>query len=60
MIAVIDSGGANISSVRVALERLDVRSVLTTDIQVIQSADRVILPGVGAAGSVMDNIKNNC
>ncbi|MGB2160243.1 MAG: imidazole glycerol phosphate synthase subunit HisH, partial [Candidatus Puniceispirillaceae bacterium] len=49
MIAIIDSGGANIASVRFALERLDVAAELTADPQVIAAAERVILPGVGAA-----------
>ena len=49
MISIIDSGGANIASVRFALERLGVDSVLTADPAVISAAERVILPGVGAA-----------
>ena len=54
MIAIIDSGGANIASVQFALERLDVTSILTTDADVIRGAERVILPGVGAAPVAMD------
>ena len=53
MIAIIDSGGANIASVRFALERLGVDSVLTADPSVISAAERVILPGVGAAPVAM-------
>ena len=53
MIAIIDSGGANIASVRFALERLGVDSVLTADPAVISAAERVILPGVGAAPVAM-------
>ena len=53
MIAIIDSGGANIASVRFALERLGVESVLTADPAVISAAERVILPGVGAAPVAM-------
>ena len=53
MIAIIDSGGANIASVRFALERLGVDSVLTADPAVISTAERVILPGVGAAPVAM-------
>ena len=53
MIAIIDSGGANIASVRFALERLGVDTVLTADPAVISSAERVILPGVGAAPVAM-------
>ena len=53
MIAIIDSGGANIASVRFALERLGVDGVLTADPAVISAAERVILPGVGAAPVAM-------
>ena len=53
MIAIIDSGGANIASVQFALERLGARSVLTSDAAEIAAADRVLLPGVGAAPVAM-------
>ena len=56
MIAIINSGGANIASVKFALERLDVRSVLTDDVDVIRSADKVVLPGVGAAPVAMQRL----
>jgi imidazole glycerol-phosphate synthase subunit HisH len=52
-VAVIDSGGANLGSVRHALDRLGVESVLTRDAAAIRSASHVILPGVGAAASAM-------
>ena len=44
MIAIIDGGGANIASVRFALERLGVAGELTADPAIIASAERVILP----------------
>ena len=56
MIAIINSGGANIASIKFALERLDVRSVLTDDVNVIRSADKVVLPGVGAAPVAMQRL----
>ena len=49
----IDSGGANIGSVRYALERLGAHAQLTADAETIAKAERVILPGVGAAGPGM-------
>lgn len=52
-VVLIDAGGANIGSVRYALERLGVDAPLTADADMIRSADRVILPGVGAAGTAM-------
>ncbi len=55
-IAVIDNGGGNVASVRFALERLGVRPVLTTDAGTIEGAERVILPGVGAAADAMQRL----
>ncbi|MEI2429298.1 imidazole glycerol phosphate synthase subunit HisH [Lysobacter yananisis] len=57
VVAVVDSGGGNIGSVRYALERLGARSVLTADPATIASADRVILPGVGAAAPAMARLR---
>jgi len=57
MIAIIDSGGANIASVRFALERLGVEAELTADPGVIAAAERVILPGVGAAPVAMAQLQ---
>ncbi len=55
-VAIIDGGGANIASLRFALERLGRESVLTTDAQIIRAASHVILPGVGAARAAMDRL----
>lgn len=57
MLAIVDSGGANIASVRFALERLGVASELTADPAVIRSAERVILPGVGSAAEGMKRLR---
>ena len=57
MLALVDSGGANLASVRFALERLGVRAELTADPAVIRSADRVILPGVGSAPEGMRKLR---
>lgn len=56
-IAIIDSGGANISSVVHALRRLGAEPVFTADAAIIRSAERVILPGVGAAGAAMYHLQ---
>ena len=57
-IAIIDSGGANIASLRFAFERLGLDADLTTDAATIQGADRVLLPGVGAARDSMDRLRD--
>ena len=58
-LAIIDSGGANIGSVRFALQRLGAESVFTADPDVIQRANRVILPGVGAAAAAMAQLRQH-
>ena len=55
-LAIIDSGGANIGSVMHALRRLGTEPVFTADAGTIRSAERVILPGVGAAGAAMSRL----
>jgi glutamine amidotransferase len=57
MLAIVDSGGANIASVRFALERLGVQSELTADLAIIRAAKRVILPGVGSAPEGMRRLR---
>jgi glutamine amidotransferase len=57
VLAIVDSGGANIASVRFALERLGVQSELTADPAVIRAAERVILPGVGSAQEGMKRLQ---
>ena len=52
-VVLVDAGGANIGSVYYALERLGVGARLSADAEVIAAADRVILPGVGAAPAGM-------
>ncbi len=56
-LAIIDSGGANISSVMHALRRLGAEPVFTRDADAIRTAQRVILPGVGAAGAAMRRLR---
>lgn len=55
-VVLIDSGGTNIGSVRYALERLGVTTEMTRDAALIRSAERVILPGVGAAAPGMKRL----
>jgi len=52
----VDLGCGNTGSVSMALERLGVACELTTDAEVITSADKVLLPGVGAAGYAMEQV----
>ena len=52
-VVVVDSGGANLASLRCALERLGVHARVSADGSVIASAERIVLPGVGAAAPAM-------
>ncbi|QNK01822.1 imidazole glycerol phosphate synthase subunit HisH [Dyella telluris] len=56
-VVLVDAGGTNIGSVRYALQRLGVDAALTSDPAAIRAADKVILPGVGAAGPGMARLR---
>ena len=56
-VVIIDSGGANIASLRAALSRLGADSVVTSDHGIIQRASRVLLPGVGSAHDAMARLR---
>lgn len=52
-LVIIDAGGANLGSVRAAFARLGVTPEVSRDPARIATAERLVLPGVGAAGPVM-------
>ena len=56
-VAVVKYNAGNIRSVDYALKRLGVEAVITADKEILQSADKVIFPGVGEAGTTMKNLK---
>ena len=56
MIAIIDYDAGNLTSVSRALFHINVENVITNDIKLIDSAQRIIFPGVGAAGSAMQSL----
>ncbi len=58
MIAIIDYGAGNLKSVQKALEFIGKEAVITDDKDIILSADRVILPGVGHFDDAMDKINS--
>jgi len=55
---IVDSGVANITSVRAALARLGVDVVVSANSDIISNADRVVLPGVGSAAAAMEQLKS--
>ena len=56
-VVLIDAGGANIGSVRYAFERLGASTRFSADAAEIAAADRVVLPGVGAAATGMARLR---
>lgn len=57
MIAIIDYNAGNLKSVEKALHFLGQECVVTRDFHEIEQADKVILPGVGAFGDAMEQLK---
>ena len=55
---IIDYGAGNVKSIYNALKFLGYESILTNNIDDIKNAKRVILPGVGAFGKAMEQIKD--
>ncbi|HWY79327.1 MAG TPA: imidazole glycerol phosphate synthase subunit HisH [Candidatus Sulfotelmatobacter sp.] len=58
MITVIDYGLGNLASVANALGKLEIPYRVLSDIDALENAKVLILPGVGAAGHGMENLKN--
>ena len=57
MIAIVDYGMGNLSSVAKAFESLNVEASVTSDAGVIRRAERIVLPGVGAFGEGMKHLE---
>jgi glutamine amidotransferase len=57
-VVLVDAGGSNLGSVRYALQRLGVEAPLSADAAEIRTAERVILPGVGAAAPGMQRLRD--
>ena len=59
MIAIIDYGVGNLFSLLSSLEFIGAKAVITDDADVIGSADKLFLPGVGAFGDAMEKLKKS-
>ncbi|NCP64459.1 MAG: imidazole glycerol phosphate synthase subunit HisH [Paraglaciecola sp.] len=57
-IVIVNTGCANISSVKFAVERLGVKVTVSDNTEIIQGADKVFLPGVGSANAAMASIEH--
>lgn len=58
VIAIVDYKAGNLTSVRLAFAALGVEATVTSDPAVIAQAERVVFPGVGAARSAMENLRD--
>jgi imidazole glycerol-phosphate synthase subunit HisH len=58
MIAIIDYGMGNLRSVKRKMDRIGVKSIITSDPEEIKKSDRIILPGVGHFAKAVSEIKN--
>jgi glutamine amidotransferase len=56
-LAIVDIGYGNVGSIGIAFERFGLVPKVTADRDLIAGADKVILPGVGAAGHAMAQIE---
>lgn len=56
-VAIIDAGGANLGSVCYAFERLGARPQVARDADELAGAERIVLPGVGAAPPAMARLR---
>src|SRR4030042_1437280 len=57
MIAIIDYGMGNIHSVQKALESMGAQTLVTSKPEDIKTADKIVLPGVGAFNDAMSELK---
>jgi glutamine amidotransferase len=57
-VVIIDYGMGNIGSIDNMLKYLGVKAVISSDVDVISNADKIILPGVGHFDRAMTNINN--
>ncbi|MCR4336333.1 MAG: imidazole glycerol phosphate synthase subunit HisH [Candidatus Omnitrophica bacterium] len=57
MIAIIDYGMGNLRSVQKAIENVGGQATVTEDPRVIQSAEKIVLPGVGAMQPAMEKLQ---
>ena len=55
-LAILDLGYGNVDSIRLAFARLGIEAQLTADARTVRDADRLVMPGVGAAGFAMSRL----
>ena len=58
-LVIIDYGAGNIQSIKFAMKRLGYEAVLSSDVEEIRNAQKVIFPGVGEASSAMKKLRES-
>jgi glutamine amidotransferase len=58
-VGIIDCGGANLNSIYYSFKRIGIDSFISNTTKDLSLADGYILPGVGSAGKVMENLNSN-
>ncbi|MBD2803092.1 imidazole glycerol phosphate synthase subunit HisH [Xenorhabdus sp. M] len=56
-VVILDTGCANLASVAYAIRRLGYKPVVSLDADIVRSADKLFLPGVGTATAAMEQLK---
>lgn len=59
MITIIDCGMGNLRSVQKAFEHLDFPAQITSDPGIVRQAEKLVLPGDGAFGDEMNNLRGS-
>lgn len=59
MIAIVDYGVGNLFSLKSSLEAIGIEGVVTNDRDILASAEKIILPGVGAFCDAMEKLKKD-
>ncbi len=59
MIAIIDYGAGNLFSVQNALDYLGFKNCIASDVKALETADKLILPGVGAFPDAMERLQKS-
>lgn len=56
-VVILDTGCANLSSVKWAVQRLGYNPQVSRDADIVLNADKLFLPGVGTAQAAMDQLR---
>jgi hypothetical protein len=57
-VTIVDSGVANLASVRAAFDRLGATVTVSSDANVVRNAARLVVPGVGAFGAGVESLRS--